>query len=90
MTLNLLNDGLEKNKMEIKELPLRTLQLEAARVISTMPATNDNNYKFNKESRHNSQSWYVAAIEWYVKEYGGLPSQVGPGAEVKFIYEQND
>jgi hypothetical protein len=76
--------------MNIKDLPLRELQLQAARVISTMAATNDNIYKFNKESRHDSTGWYKAAITWYIKEYGGLPSQVGPGAEVKFIYEQND
>lgn len=55
-----------------------------------MPATNDNIYIFNKASRHNSQGWYIAAIEWYVNEYGGLPSEVGPGKEVKFIYEHNE
>jgi len=76
--------------MNIKDLPLRQLQLEAARIISTMPATNDNIYIFNKESRHNSQGWYIAAIEWYVKQYGGMPSEVGPGKDVKFIYEQNE
>ena len=73
--------------MNIQDLPLRKLQLEAARVISTMPATNDNIYIFNKESRHNSQGWYVAAIEWYVKQYGGMPSEVGPGKDVDFIYK---
>lgn len=76
--------------LEIDKLPLRKLQLEAARVISTMPATNDNIYKFNKASRHNSQGWYVAAIEWYIKEYGGMPSEVGPGRDIKFIYEENE
>jgi hypothetical protein len=74
----------------IKDMPLRALQLEAARIISTMPATNDNIYMFNKASRHNSQGWYIAAIEWYINEYGGLPSEVGPGKEVKFIYENNE
>jgi hypothetical protein len=76
--------------IDLDKLTLRQLQLEAARIISTMPATNDNIYKFNKESRHDSTGWYKAAIKWYVSEYGGMPSQVGPGAEVKFIYEQND
>lgn len=74
----------------LSELPLRKLQLEAARVISSMEATNDNIHKFNKASRHNSQGWYVAAIEWYVKEYGGLPSEVGPGKDIKFVYEQDE
>lgn len=76
--------------MNVTDLSLRQLQLEAARVISTMPATNDNIYKFNVASRHNSQGWYVAAIEWYVKEYGGLPSEVGPGRDVKFVYSEEE
>lgn len=76
--------------MNIEELPLRALQLEAARVINTMPATNDNIYIFNKSSRHNSVGWYIAAIKWYVEKYGGLPSETGPGKEIKFIYEQNE
>lgn len=74
--------------MNIAELPLRKLQLEAARVIASMPATNDNIHKFNKASRHNSQGWYVAAIEWYVGQYGGMPSEVGPGKDVEFIYKE--
>lgn len=76
--------------MNIKELPLRKLQLEAARVISTMEATNDNIHKFNKASRHNSQGWYVAAIEWYVEQYGGMPSEVGPGKDIKLVYEEDE
>jgi hypothetical protein len=76
--------------IDLDTLSLRVLQLEAARIISSMEATNDNIYKFNKESRHDSTGWYKAAITWYVKEYGGLPSEVGPGKEVKFIYEQNE
>ena len=76
--------------LDIKNLSLRQLQLEAARVISTMPATNDNIYKFNVASRHNSQAWYVTAIEWYVEQYGGLPSEVGPGKDVKFVYEDDE
>jgi len=75
---------------DLDKMPLRMLQLEAARIISTMPATNDNIYKFNKESRHDSTGWYKAAIKWYINEYGGLPSEVGPGKEVKFIYENNE
>lgn len=81
---------MEPTMTNLSELPLRKLQLEAARVISTMPATNDNIHKFNKASRHNSQGWYVAAIEWYIKEYGGMPSETGPGKDIKFVYEQDE
>lgn len=75
---------------DIETLTLRQLQLEAARIISSMEATNDNIYKFNKESRHDSTGWYKAAIKWYIVEYGGLPSEAGPGKDIQFIYEQNE
>ena len=71
---------------ELDTMTLRQLQLEAARVISSMPATNDNIHLFNKESRHDSTGWYKAAIKWYVEKYGDLPSRVGPGSSVEFVY----
>ena len=66
---------------------LRELQKESARAISTMPADNDSIYKFNKEAHHNSQNWYKAVIEWYIEQYGDLPSKVGPGKDVKLIMD---
>ena len=74
--------------IDLDTMPLRMLQLEAARIISSMEATNDNIYKFNKESRHDSTGWYKAAIKWYINEYGGLPSEAGPGKDVSFIYKE--
>lgn len=74
--------------IDLDTMPLRVLQLEAARIISSMEATNDNIYKFNKESRHDSTGWYKAAIKWYIAEYGGLPSEAGPGKDVSFIYKE--
>lgn len=74
----------------LENWPLRKLQLEAARVISTMQATSNNIYKFNKESKHNSQAWYIAAISWYIEKYGGIPSEIGPGKEVTFLYGEED
>lgn len=73
--------------MSIDDLTLRELQTESARALSTMEATNNNIYQFNKQAHHNSQNWYRAVIEWYVEQYGDLPSVVGPGKEVKLIYE---
>jgi hypothetical protein len=74
--------------IDLDVLPLRVLQLEAARIISSMEDTNDIIYNFNKESRHDSTGWYKAAITWYVKEYGGMPSEIGPGKNVEFIYKE--
>jgi len=71
--------------LELNDLSLRELQKESARALSTMQATNNNIYKFNKEAHHNSQKWYCAVIEWYVNTYGDLPSRTGPGKDVKLI-----
>lgn len=73
--------------MDISNLDLRTLQKESARALATMQATNNNIWQFNKQAHHNSQNWYRAVIEWYVKEHGDLPSKVGPGKDISLIYE---
>ena len=69
----------------IDNLNLRDLQKESARALSTMQATNNNIHQFNKKAHHNSQMWYKAVIEWYIEQYGDLPSKVGPGKDVKLI-----
>ena len=71
----------------LDDLTLRQLQTESARALSTMSATNNNIYKFNKLAHHDSQKWYRAVIEWYVEEYGDLPSKYGPGKDIKLIYD---
>lgn len=70
-----------------KELTVRELQREAARAISTMPADNNSIHKFNKEAYHNSHLWYKAVIKQYVWDHGGMPSEVGPGVDVKFVID---
>ena len=74
--------------MDVSNLTLRQMQTESARALSTMQATNNNIYKFNKLAHHNSQNWYRAVIEWYVDEYGDLPSKVGPGKEIKLVLNE--
>jgi len=73
--------------LDISKLTLRELQMESARALSTMQATNNNIYKFNKLAHHDSQKWYRAVIEWYIDEYGDLPSKYGPGKDVKLILD---
>ena len=73
--------------MELNNLTVRELQKESARALSTMQATNNNIWQFNKRAHHNSQNWYKAVIEWYIEQYGGLPSTVGPGKDVKLIMD---
>ena len=74
--------------MDINDLTLRQLQTESARALSTMSATNNNIYKFNKLAHHDSQKWYRAVIEWYIDEYGDLPSRYGPGKDVKLVNDE--
>ena len=71
--------------MDTSNLTLRELQTESARALSTMQATNNNIYQFNKKAHHNSQNWYKAVIDWYVEQYGGLPSKVGPGKDIRLV-----
>ena len=71
----------------LDDYSLRELQREAARAISTMKADNDSIYKFNKVAHHNSQLWYRAVIKHYMVEHGGLPSEMGPGVDVKLMLD---
>jgi hypothetical protein len=71
----------------MEKLTLRELQTESARALSTMQATNNNIWQFNKQAHHNSENWYKAVIDWYVKEYGDLPSRAGPGKDVKLVLD---
>ena len=73
--------------MELEKLSLRQLQKESARALSTMQATNNNIYQFNRKAHHNSQNWYVAVIEWYIAQYGDLPSRAVPGKDIKLVYD---
>jgi hypothetical protein len=74
--------------LDINDLSLRELQRESARALNTMQATNNNIWQFNKQAHHNSQNWYRAVINWYVEQYGDLPSRIGPGKEVKLILDK--
>ena len=73
--------------MDINDFDLRTLQTESARALVAIEATNNNIFKFNQQAHHDSQNWYKAVIEWYINEYGGLPSHVGPGKDVKLVLD---
>jgi hypothetical protein len=76
--------------LDINDLSLRELQKESARALSTMEATNNNIYQFNKVAHHNSQLWYKAVIEWYIEQYGDLPSKVGPGKDIRLAYDEKN
>jgi phospholipase C len=72
---------------DIDQLKLRELQLLSARALSTMVASNNNIWQFNKQAHHNSQNWYRAVILWYIDQHGGFPDEVGPGLEVKLQHD---
>lgn len=70
----------------VNSLTTRQLQTESARVLAASGGYSSNELnKFNKLAHHDSHLWYKAVIEWYVSQYGDLPSKVGPGAVVKLL-----
>tara|TARA_Y100000385_G_C12831347_1_gene524661 strand:- start:538 stop:765 length:228 start_codon:yes stop_codon:yes gene_type:complete len=73
--------------IDLDNLSLRQLQTESARALSTMQATNNNIHKFNKLAHHDSQLWYKSVVNWYIKEYGNLPSKIGPGKKIKLVLD---
>ncbi len=73
--------------IDLDQFDLRALQKECARAVATMDATNDNIYKFNQKAYHDSQNWYKAVIQWYVDQYGDLPSKTGPGVNINFVID---
>ena len=73
--------------MDLNNLSVRELQTESARALTTMEATNNNIYQFNKEAHHNSHNWYKVVIQWYIDQYGDLPSKAGPGKDVKLVLD---
>lgn len=73
--------------IDLTKCSLRELQKESARALSTMEATNNNIWQFNKEAHHDSQRWYCAVIQWYINEYGDLPSITGPGKDIRLIMD---
>lgn len=73
--------------MDIDKLSVRELQKESARALATMSATNNNIHQFNKQAHHNSWNWYKAVINWYVEQYGDLPSKAGPGKEITLVQD---
>lgn len=73
--------------MDISKLSTRQLQVESARALSAMQATSSNISQFNKQAHHNSRNWYIAVINWYIEQYGDMPSVIGPGKDIKLIIE---
>lgn len=73
--------------MDLNRLEPRQLQLEAARALATMEATNNNIHQFNKMAHHDSRAWYKAVIVWYMDTYGNLPSLSSPGKDVKLVLD---
>ena len=73
--------------MDLDNLSIRDLQTESARALTTMQATNNNIFQFNKQAHHNSHNWYKAVIKWYIEQYGDLPSKAGPGKDVKLVLD---
>jgi|TARA_B110000908_G_scaffold142164_1_gene170213 hypothetical protein len=74
--------------LDISNFTIRQLQTESARALATIQATNNNIHQFNKQAHHNSHKWYAAVIEWYIEQYGDLPSKAGPGKDIQLVFNE--
>ncbi len=76
--------------VDLTSLTTRQLQEESARVLASGNGFGNNELvKFNKVANHNSHDWYRAVISWYIDQHGGLPSETGPGKDVKLLMQQS-
>lgn len=73
--------------IDLKKLSVRELQIESAKALGVMEATNNNIWQFNKQAHHDSHNWYRAVIQWYIDQYGDLPSKTGPAKEIKLVLD---
>ncbi len=69
----------------IDQLSVRELQRESARALAAWRLGNNELSYFTKQAHHDSHQFYKAVLTKYIEEYGGLPSLVGPGAEIRLV-----
>lgn len=74
--------------IDLTVLTVRQLQEESARVLASGNGFGNHDLvKFNKAANHDSHAWYRAVIEWYIGQYGDMPSKTGPGKDVKLLMQ---
>lgn len=74
--------------INLEQLTLRQLQIEAAKALSVIPGDNATLSPFNKKANHDSQNFYRAIIEYYINEYGDIPSNAGPAQSVRLVLDK--
>jgi hypothetical protein len=74
---------------ELSDLSLRQLQQESALAIVVIGGDNHTLSQFNKQANHDSVNWYRAILQWYIREWGDLPSKTGPAKDIKLIMDSN-
>lgn len=73
--------------MNLDDLTARELQKESARALAIWKPGNNELKQMTGHVHWDSQEFYKAIIRRYIDEYGGLPSEIGPGAEIKLLYD---
>jgi hypothetical protein len=66
-------------------LSLRKLQTECARASVILPY--EKIEFLSSKTQYSSVQYYKLVVDIYIKEFGGLPSETGPGKDVKLLYE---
>ena len=70
---------------DLTKLTLRQLQTESALALAVWRPTNNDLSALNKQAHHDSQGFYKAVILKYIREWGDLPSKVGPGTAIPLV-----
>jgi hypothetical protein len=65
----------------------RECQKEAARALAVWKPGNNELRMIADGVHQDSQAFYRKVIQKYVDEHGDLPSKVGPGKEIKLLYD---
>lgn len=76
-----------QNHFDLDAMTLRELQKESARAMHHWKPSNVSLHDISKHIHHDSQSFYRRVIMEYVAEWGGLPSQCGPGKSVELVLD---
>lgn len=69
----------------IESLSLRDLQKECARASVVLPY--EKIEFLSSKTQYSSVQYYTWVIEIYIREFGGLPSEIGPGKNIKLLYD---
>lgn len=68
-------------------MDLRTLQKEVSLALAYYKFNSNEMAQFNKAMDHDSSKFYKSVLDYYMKEFNGLPSETGPAKDIILKYD---